>query len=386
VSRPASHGDLLELLRRGGPTTRRELLASTGLSRATLWQRIDSLRAQRLVREERGPDGSRGRPAGRLRFDETSRRILVADLGATHATLAVTDLSARRLAVDRRPLDLRDGPRGVLPQVLSSAEHLLRSVPPAARGLLGIGVGFPGLADQRRGAIEAPAVLHEWDGVPLAERFSRAFGAPAVLVNDAHAMAYGEHLADDRRRTLVVVKASTGIGAGLVVDGRLHRGESMGAGQIGHMRLPGARRRCVCGETGCLATVASGRALLRQLRRVRSLADVRDAVEAGDAQAVAAVRTAGAAVGTVLSGIVTAIDPGAVLFGGILGRLEVFVEAARAPIGSHAYTRTAGHVTVGRTVLGEESAVVGLAGLVVDSFLSPDAVDALVMERARSRA
>jgi glucokinase len=385
VSRPASHGDLLELLRRGGPTTRRELLARTGLSRATLWQRIDSLRAHRLVREERGPDGSRGRPAGRLHFDESSRRILVADLGATHATLAVTDLSARRLAVDRRPLDLRDGPRAVLPQVLQSAEDLLGAVPPAARGLLGIGVGFPGLADERRGAIEAPAVLREWDGVPLAERFGRRFGAEALLVNDAHAMAYGEYLAGGRR-TLLVVKASTGIGAGLVVDGRLHRGESMGAGQIGHMRLPGSRRRCGCGETGCLATVASGRALLRRLRRVKSLGDLRDAVEAGDAQAVAAVRTAGEAVGTVLSGIVTAIDPGAVLFGGILGRLDVFVEAARAPMASHTYARTAGHVTVGRTALGEESAVVGLAGLVVDSFLSPAAVDALVEERARSRA
>jgi predicted NBD/HSP70 family sugar kinase len=381
-----SHGDLLQLLRRQGPTTRRELLAATGLSRATLWQRIDSLRAHRLVREERGPDGSRGRPAGRLRFDESSRRILAADLGATHATLAVTDLSARRLSVDRRPLDLREGPRAVLPQVLRAAAALLESVPPAQRGLLGVGVGFPGLADEHRGAIEAPAVLREWDGVPLAERFSRAFRAPAVFVNDAHAMAYGEHLAAGRSRTILVVKASTGIGAGLVVDGRLHRGESRGAGQIGHMRLPGGRRRCWCGETGCLATVASGRALLRQLRGARSLADVRNAVEAGEPRAVAAVRTAGEAVGTVLSGIVTAIDPGAVLFGGILGRLEVFVEAARAPIATHAYARTADHVTVGRTVLGEESAVVGLAGLVVDSQLSPAAVDALVSERRRSRA
>jgi len=241
---------------------------------------------------------------------------------------------------------------------------------------------FPGLAEPERGTIEAPAVLRQWDGVALPDRFTHRFGAPTLLVNDAHALAYGEHLADDRRRSLVVVKAATGIGAGLVIDGRLHRGDSMGAGQIGHMRLPGARTRCVCGEIGCLATVASGRALLRALPRATTLDDVRAAVEAGDATAVRAVRRAGDAVGVILSGIVTAVDPGAVLFGGILGRLDVFVDAARRQIEAHAYARTARHVHVGTTVLGEESAVAGLAGLVVDSRLSAAAVDALVRGRA----
>lgn len=382
MSRPATPGELLDLIRHEGPTTRAELLATTGLSRATLWQRIDGLRRLQLVRESATRSSTGGRPARLLQFDDTSRSVLVADLGASHATIAVTDLSSRRLALDRQPLDLRHGPAVVLPRVLQIAADLLASVPPPARGLLGVGVSFPGLAEPVRGTIEAPAVLREWDGVALPERFTQRFGAPTLLVNDAHALAYGEHLADDRRRSLVVVKAATGIGAGLVIDGRLHRGDSMGAGQIGHMRLPGARRRCVCGETGCLATVASGRALLRALPRVTTLDDVRAAVEAGDATAVRAVRRAGNAVGVILSGIVTAVDPGAVLFGGILGRLDVFVDAARRQIEAHAYARTARHVHVGTTVLGEESAVAGLAGLVVDSRLSAAAVDALVREQA----
>lgn len=381
VSSPTSHGDLLDLLRHGGPTTRRALLEVTGLSRATLGQRIDSLRDLHLIREGPRLDSTGGRPAGLLQFDDTSRQVLVADLGAMHATLALTDLSCRRVALDRGPLDLREGPEVVLPQVLARAETLVAGAAPAERGLLGIGVGFPGLADPDRGAIEAPAVLRNWDGVPLQARFAEALGAPALMVNDAHAMAYGEHLASGRERSIVVVKAATGIGAGLVVDGRLHSGESRGAGQIGHMRLPGGTRRCHCGETGCLATVASGRALVDELG-VETLDDVCAAVRRGDALAVESVRTAGQAVGTVLAGIVTALDPSAVLFGGVLGRLEIFIDAARQEIRSHAYARTARHVHVGPSVLGEEAAVVGLAGLVVDTRLSPEAVDGLVGARA----
>lgn len=380
MSRPATSGDLLDTLRRGGPTTRRALLSATGLSRATLGQRVDALRELRLVREDRRLDSTGGRPASLLEFDDTSRHVLVADLGAMHATLALTDLSCRRLVLDRSPLDLRDGPEVVLPQVLARAQELLAAAPPAQRGLLGIGVGFPGLADPDRGAVEAPAVLRDWDGLPLQTRFADALGAPALLVNDAHAMAYGEHLAARRPRSIVVVKAATGVGAGLVVDGRLHRGESMGAGQIGHMRLPGATRRCQCGETGCLATVASGRALMRELG-AETLDEVCAAVEGGDPAALEAVRAAGQAVGTVLAGIVTALDPSAVLLGGILGRLEVFVGAARQQVASLAYARTARHVHVGPSVLGEESAVVGLAGLVVDTRLTPSEVDAIAGAR-----
>lgn len=385
MSRPASHGDLVDLLRHGGPTTRGELLDATGLSRATLGQRIDTLRALRLVREDHRRGSTGGRPAGLLEFDDQSRQVLVADLGASHAALAVTDLSTRRLAVARGPLDLRDGPGAVLPRVLERARRLVASLPPAEQGLLGVGIGFPGLPDPGRGLLEAPAVLRDWDGVALESTFSEAFAVPAVLVNDAHAMAYGEHLAGGRQRTMLVVKAATGIGAGLVVDGALHRGVSQGAGQIGHMRLPGATQRCLCGESGCLATVASGRALLRQLG-VSSLEEVTSAVEAGDDAAVSAVRAAGHAVGTVLAGIVTAIDPGAVVFGGIIGRLDIFIDAARAEIETHAYARTVRHVQVGPSVLGEDSGVVGLSGLVVDTLLSPPAVESLVRQESTSRS
>lgn len=375
-----THGAVLDLLRRRGPTTRRSLLELTRLSRTTLVERIDTLQRLRLIREgQRGPTAN-GRPPVMLEFDDRSRITLALDIGASHTTVAVTDLSARRLMVQQHPIDLDSDPEKVLDFVIRTATEVLETCDPPSSELLGVGVSFPGLPGEAAGTIEAPAVLGHWDGAPVGDIIRRAFDVPVVLANDAHAMAYGEYLADGRRRTLLAVKVATGLGAGLVVDGRLHYGDSRGAGQFGHMRVPGLTELCSCGERGCLATVASGRALVRRLQRygIANVDDIVIAVEDGHAEALAALTEAGQAVGTVLSGVVTMLDPGVVLFGGPLGRLEPFVEAARAPIKKLAYARTARGVEVGRMLLDDESAVTGLAALLVDTALEPSAVDHLV--------
>lgn len=381
-----SHGELLALLRSRGPTTRRELLELTTLSRSTLVERLETLQRLQLVRQARGDKVATGRPPALLEFDEGSRRVLAVDLGAVHAVLALTDLSARLLATQTIPIRLAGDPTDVLETVLRAATTLTAAHGAGPEGLLGVGVGFPGLTGRSPGTIEAPAVLAHWDGIRAAEAFESAFGARTMLVNDAHALAYGEYLADGRRRTLLVVKVATGIGAGLIVNGRLHLGDSNGAGQFGHMRVPGLTQRCDCGQHGCLATVASGRALLRRLapHAITSLDEIADAARAGHPQSVAALREAGQAVGVVLAGVATMVDPGAILFGGKLGHLEPFLEAVRSAISTLTYPRTARHVHVGPTVLGEESAVTGLAALIVDSQLDVSGVDALVASRVRS--
>lgn len=378
-SAPMTHGQVLELLRRRGPMTRRDLLHLTDLSRTTLVERLDTLRLLRLVRQGSRGTAAAGRPPVLMEFDDSSRITLTLDVGAAHTIAAVTDLAARRLTVRQLALPLSGGPEKVLPALLQFAAEVLREAPRDTE-LLGIGISFPGLVSRQEGRIEAPAVLAAWDGTPLGTRFGETFDVPVALANDAHAMAYGEYLADGRRRTMIVVKVATGIGAGLVIGGRLHTGDSHGAGQFGHMRVPGLDDKCTCGKRGCLATVAAGRALLSRLRPVgvTSMEDIVEGVERGDPTVVQALSEAGRAVGTVLSGVATMLDPGAILFGGTLGQLEPFVAAARAPIKDLTYARTAAEIDVGRTRLGEESAVTGLAALIADEALEPQAVDRLV--------
>lgn len=375
-----SHGQLLDRLRHDGPTTRRDLLRKTGLSRSTLVERINTLQALGLLREGQRRPGSNGRPPVTLEVDVSSHLTLGIDLGAVHALVAVTDLSGRVLGTRRLDADLSGDPRKMLNRLVRSASRLLDSTVGGRESLLGVGLSFPGLVGREPGTIEAPAVLSHWDGVPAASILTRAFGVPALLVNDAHAMAYGEHLADRSRRTLIAVKVATGIGAGLVIDGRLHRGDSNGAGQFGHMRVPGLNGRCTCGQRGCLATVASGRALMVRLRRhgMGSLDEIVAAAERGHRPTVTALRDAGAAVGIVLSGVATMIDPGALLVGGPLGVLEPFQEGVRSSVDELTYARTRRSIHVGPTVLGDRATVTGVAALIVDQELSPESVDRLV--------
>ena len=375
-----THGELLDLLRRRGPITRRDLLALSRLSRSTLVERLDTLQRLHLVRAGARRSGANGRPPVMLEFDDSSRTILAVDLGASHAVVALTDLSARVLGVKRLSVDLSGRPKRVLNRVVKAASSMVDQHGAGSHGLLGVGLSFPGLAGSEPGTIEAPAVLAHWDGLRAGDLLGTALGAPVTVVNDAHAMAYGEYLADGRRRTLLTVKVATGIGAGLVVDGRLHWGDSHGAGQFGHMRVPGLDERCACGQRGCLATVASGRALLRRL--VALLGGPGEVLEGADVvglePALSALRDSGRAMGVVLSGVATMLDPGAILFGGPLGHLEPFLTAVRGEIQALTYARTARGIEIGPTVLGDESAVIGLAGLIVDTQLDAKGVDRLV--------
>lgn len=375
-----SHGQLLARLRQDGPTTRRDLLQKTGLSRSTLVERITTLQGLGLLREGQRRPGSNGRPPVMLEVDVSSHLTLGIDLGAAHATVAVTDLSARVLVTRHLDTDLAGDPDKLLQRLTRSATRLVARVDGGRKALLGVGLSFPGLVGRDPGTIEAPAVLQHWDGVPAARILTSTFGVPALLANDAHAMAYGEHLADRSRRTMIAVKVATGIGAGMVVDGRLHRGDSNGAGQFGHMRVPGLKGRCTCGQRGCLATVASGRAITARLRRygVDSLEEIVMRSERGHRPTLRALQEAGEAVGIVLSGVATMVDPGAVVVGGTLGVLEPFQAGVRSSMDELTYARTRRSIQVGPTVLGDRGTVIGLAALIVDQELSPESVDRLV--------
>src|SRR5829696_7552111 len=384
---PTSPAAVLDVLRHSGPLTRAELLQRTGMARSTLVEKVEVLRRHQLVRDAEVRRGTGGRPATALAFDGTCRHVLVLDLGATHATLALADLHLRLLAVRREHLDTLAGPVAVLPALVTAARALVAGAAAAgvpAQPLLGVGVGFPGPVAPDRARLDEQTMMRNWDGTDLAGALRAEFGVDVLVENDANAMAFGEHVAAvargvPRHESLLVVKVSTGIGAGLIVDGALHRGASGGAGEIGHVRLEGEKAQCTCGARGCLGAVASGRALLAELdgRRGR-LADLVRSVGHGDPAALVAVSAAGAKVGAVLANAVTMVDPDAVLLGGEVGRLPAFVAAVRRPLFAGIPARTARRLRLGRTMLADDSGITGLAGLVVDACLAPPAVQAML--------
>jgi predicted NBD/HSP70 family sugar kinase len=375
----ASPGNVVAVLHDAGPLTRQQLQELLGLSRATLVERLDTLQRLRMVRTAGHHASSGGRRAALLAADRTSRVAVVAWLGASHVSVGVVDLAGKVLVDHTERLPLGHAPSDVQPWLVDTARKQL-SETGRTGDLAAVGMAVPGQIDQATGISIVPATMTAWRDQPLRDALADGLGVEVLLENDANALAYGEYLAAGRRQSTVLgVAVGTGIGAGVVVGGQPHRGATGCAGEIGHIRIEEHDERCSCGRRGCVAALASGKALIRQLRGdgVRSLPDVIRRVESGDPHAVALATDAGRLVGTVLATVVTILNPHVVRVGGEIGALAPFRAGLAETLRQQAHEVAAQGLDVGPAVLGERAPLVGMAGLAAEAVFSPAAIDRL---------
>ncbi|MFJ9961506.1 ROK family protein [Streptomyces avermitilis] len=391
VGNQASAGDLLELVRSGRATTRGALQQATGLSRATVGQRLDRLFRAGWLREGAGgpvdsPLG--GRPSITLEFDDAHAVVLAADLDTRHARAAVLSLTGEILAEQAGLLVLGDGPDAVLGELGHWFAELLRKAGRPADAVCGIGLAVPGPVDRDTGRVVQPPIMPGWDGYDIRGRLGRAFAehthgradVPVLVDNDANLMAYGEQrTAYPDCSAFALVKVSTGIGAGMIVGGTVYRGIDGGAGDIGHIRVPeGADALCRCGSYGCLAAVASGGAVARRLAEAgvpaASGSDVRELLTAGHPEAVALAREAGRRVGDVLATVVTLLNPGVLMIAGDLAGTP-FLTGVRELLYQRALPRSTAHLDVVTSRLGDRAGLIGAGALVVEHLYAPERVE-----------
>ncbi len=372
-----SPGNVFAVLRDSGPLTRQELQQRVGLSRATLVERLDTLTRLRVIGTVGHRASSGGRRAALLGADRTSRVAVVAHLGTGHASVGVADLRGTVLTVHRERLPPGHEPRHVLPWLLDTAREQLAGLDRYA-DLAAVGLAVPGQIDHETGVSITPPTMPAWRDQPLREVFRDGLGVDVQLENDANALAFGEYLAAGTPSSTVLgVWVGSGIGAGVVIGGRPHRGATGCAGEIGHIRIEDRDERCACGRRGCVAALASGAALVRRLRAdgVRALPDVLRRVEAGEPRAVALAADAGRLLGTVLATVVTILNPHRVRVGGEVGSLAPFRAGLAETLGQQAHEVAARGLDVGPAVLGDLAPLVGMAGLAADAVLSPSAID-----------
>jgi predicted NBD/HSP70 family sugar kinase len=381
--RPTGAGEMFQLLRDGRPRTRAELATVTGQARSTIAARIDSLLALGLVTPSGEASSTGGRPPSTFAFNPAARIVLAVDLGATHARLAVTDLASRVLVEHEEPLAIADGPARVLARVAELGTELVDKAGASHRDLAG--VGLPGPVDHATGRPMNPPIMPGWDGADVPGTLRRALDTTVLVDNDVNIMALGEHRTAWREATdLVFVKVATGIGAGIIMDGNLRRGAQGAAGDLGHIRVPGAGDvPCRCGNVGCLEAVASGQAVANALRAagapVTSSADVVALVRAGDLDASHAVRQAGRDIGAVLAATVSLLNPSVVVVGGILADAgEHLLAGIREVVYQRSLPLATQHLRIATAHTGAEAGVLGASAMAVDAVLSAPAVEALV--------
>jgi predicted NBD/HSP70 family sugar kinase len=375
-------GDLLSLIRAGTAVTRAELARHTGLARSTVAQRVDALLGSGLVLEAGGTASTGGRPPTVLAFNHQAGVMLVADLGATHARVAVTDLAGTPLAEHAGDLDIGLGPDGVLTWVSERFDELLATTAKAVTDVRGIGIGVPGPVEFHTGRPVNPPIMPGWDGFDIPGWFADRYSAPVLVDNDVNIMARGEHWVHWRDTThLLLVKVGTGIGCGIVADGHIHRGARGAAGDIGHIRATASEDViCRCGNIGCLEAVAGGQALATRLTAIGVEAsnsrDVVRLVREGNAPATQMVRAAGRTLGEVLAGTVNFFNPAVIVIGGDIAEAHAqLLAGVREGIFSRSLPLATRDLRIVPCRLGDRAGVTGAAITAIEQVLSPAAVD-----------
>ena len=384
-SGPATAGEVFSLIRDGLVLTRSDVGRLTGLSRTAVAARLATLLDSGLVvegvlddREERPA----GRPASHLRFNRDAGVVLAGAIGRSRTQLGVCDLDGSVLA--SADLDQAVGPAAgdLMPQVVVAFGALLHEVGRTPDDVRAVGLSIPGTVDFVRGASLDSPIMAGWDGVELAPFVRELTPAPVFVDNDANVMALSErrgHL--ERHRDLLFVKASTGVGVGIVSGGRVLRGAQGAAGEIGHTKVASAEGLpCRCGDTGCVEAVAAGWALVQSAQerglRVEHIRDLVRLAVAGDPDARHLVREAGRRIGEALASAVNLLNPEAVVVGGDLAEAyDTFVAGLRESVYSQASALATRSLAIVPVTHGELSGVVGCAAMAIREVLDSAAVD-----------
>jgi len=312
--------------------SRADLARLTGLTRTSVSALVGGLLRDGLIEEiGRGPSTG-GKAPILLRFRAAGRQLIGLDLGESEFRGAVVDLRGNILHSLSLPLNGRNGDAAIQ-IVFELVDGLLsgNSVSP----LLGIGIGAPGLIDSRTGTVRW-AVNLDWTELRLGALVEQRFGVPVVVANDSQAAAIAElnFGLDIRPANLVVVRVGRGIGAGVILNGRLFQGDGSGAGEIGHAIFGSSSVACRCGRIGCLETVASMPAMVDAARLLDAEIIDESALvaqyQAGNEHVCKVVANAGAMLGAGIAALIGALNVNHVLIIGPATRLgEGWLAAVR---------------------------------------------------------
>ncbi len=313
-----------------------------------------------------------------------NKTVLAIDIGGTKLAAGIVDASGSILARGEVPTVAVEGPERVLDRIVRLAEDLVRSPGMSAHAMQRIGIGCAGPVDRQAGLILNPPNLPGWLRVPLVERVEKALGRPAVLENDANAAALGEfrYGAGRGASSIVYLTVSTGIGSGIILDGKIWHGVKDGAGEVGHMTLLPDGPLCGCGNRGCLEALASGPSIARRARealatgrpsRLRGVtdftaADVVRLAQEGDALAAEVWDKTVRYLGLGVAAIVTILAPERVVIGGGVSQAGDFLfERLRREVRRRVKLVAVESVPILPAALGPDVGILGAAAVALES-------------------
>ena len=363
---------VMEILRMHGQISQADIARATGLSRTTVSTLVSELKEAGLVADidTKSAHAHGGRPGVQLVLRNPSHVVVGIDFGHSHVAIAVADLAHNVLAERWYDLDVNREAARALDVAADLFAEVLSEVSAERTSVLGVGMGIPGPVDRAHGTAGSATILPGWVGLRIAAEMEQRLEIPVQIENDANLGALAELTWGAGRdcSNFAYIKAATGIGAGIVINGRLLRGATGTAGEIGHTTLDEAGPLCYCGNRGCLETVASGPAIVQLVGRVNgetlTLSRIVELASGGDLRCRRALADAGREIGVAVAGLCNLINPERVIVGGLMSQAgEVLLAPLRESIRRHAVQAAAETVDVRAAVFVERAELLGSVAL-----------------------
>jgi len=365
---------VINALRARGVASRAELARLTGLSRSTVSTIVSDLLASGTADEREGTppeDGQAGRPPVMIALNSSAGLALGIDFGHRHLRVALSDLSQTVLAETWQELDVDHSSEDGLDAAAEFVDRVIEEAGVSRDRVIGAGMGLPAPIG-RDGDVDDASILPGWVGVNAAAEASARLGIPVEVDNDANLGALAELVwgAARGRSEVAYIKVATGIGAGLVSDGRIQHGVNGIAGEIGHTLVADSGPVCRCGNRGCLETLASTRAIADLLSASRgekiSTRRLLELNEAGDPAARRLIGDAGEAIGRAIANVCNLLNPECVVVGGDLSAAgDTLLGPLRQSARRNAIPSAVDRLEIVPGVLGERAELLGALALVM---------------------
>lgn len=366
----ANQRRLVGAIRAAGSLTQAEIARVTGLSAATVSNIVNDLAATGMLRVS--ATVSSGRRARAVSISRSAGLAVGIDFGRTHLRVAVADLAHEVLAEEQRPLPPQHRAEHGIDVAAGLVTTLLGKAGASRSAVVGVGVGIPGPVDSRTGEIGASTILPEWVGVRPADAIAARLQLPVQVDNDANLGALAEVVWGCARgqRNVAYIKVASGIGAGLVINGRLHRGVAGTAGEIGHTTIDENGRVCRCGNRGCLETFASVPVIVGLLEQSHgpglTVADVIRMAQAGDLGCQRVIEDVGRHLGVAVANLANLLNPQTIVIGGDLAAAgELLLDPLRDVVRRFAIASAAAVADVVCSTLGDRAQVLGALALIL---------------------
>lgn len=302
------------------------------------------------------------------------------DIGGTNITVALVMKSGKILRKVRFPTRVKEGKTKTINRIVKALDEVIKGL--RSNSVQGIGIGVAGDIDQERGIVRFSPNLF-WRNVPIVRLIKKKFNLKVILDNDANAAAWGAYILENKRKVknLLCITLGTGVGGGLIINGKIYHGASGSAGEIGHITLNAQGEKCRCGNYGCLETYVGSaymvKKAIKEIKRgerslIKKLAGgnlqsitsqtIQAAALKGDKLARRLWKEAGAYLGIALSGVINLLNPGVIVFGGGVARAEELIfQPMKKEIRKRTFMVPFEKVKFTRTKFGADLGVIGAA-------------------------